>query len=107
MADFEVQYDGSYTPPNSTHRTGGFAQPTSQISGEKYVDFENVFDPFERDADDVREFFDESDSTGLVDLDDMENPNRIFHDPKKVSVVGSLGVCPCACALGRVRTPLT
>ena len=50
------------------------------------VDFENVFDPFERDQDDVREFFDDlSDDKYDEANDDWESPT-MFNDPRKVSV---------------------
>jgi hypothetical protein len=50
------------------------------------VDFENVFDPFAAQEDDVAEFFDEDDNkydaNNRVDLDDdVENPNRVYSDP--------------------------
>ena len=48
----------------------------------KHVDFENVFDPFDRDDEDLREFFDEE-SLSEGKADDWEKPS-LFHDPSKV-----------------------
>eukprot|EP00536_Pseudo-nitzschia_multiseries_P010946 jgi/Psemu1/243370/estExt_Genewise1.C_3530006 len=47
-----------------------------------HVDFENVFDPFERDQDDLAEFF-EDDPSGDDTKEDWDRPN-MFNDPRKV-----------------------
>jgi len=62
---------------------------TSNHGNARYVDFENVFDPFEREADDVAEFFDEEDPNYRrdTDLDVDDNPNRVYHDPKQDGVL--------------------
>jgi hypothetical protein len=64
---------------NHNHSGGGGSGSNGMIGN--YVDFENVFDPFERDKDDVREFFDEDQSQ--EDTYDVEKPN-MFNDPRKV-----------------------
>jgi hypothetical protein len=64
---------------NHNHSGGGGSGINGMIGN--YVDFENVFDPFERDKDDVREFFDEDQSQ--EDTYDVEKPN-MFNDPRKV-----------------------
>lgn len=93
-SDVEVQYDGNGNGNNPSNPKQTAQPQSSNNVGDKYIDFENVFDPFERDADDVREFFDDTESSNLVDLDDMEdNNNRIFYDPKQVRVVFCLFVC--------------
>lgn len=93
VSDVEVEYDGrngvENAPGSSRDRAPPLSQQaptTSNVGDNKFVDFENVFDPFDRDNDDVREFFDETEGHTLVDLDDdVENPNRVYYDPKKVS----------------------
>jgi hypothetical protein len=96
MANVEMVYGNTNGTPRASapgHRT--INQSNSNQSATKpiyssnhgnapYVDFENVFDPFERDADDVREFFDDE-NNGPVDLDAEVNPNLIFHNPMNVS----------------------
>ena len=60
---------------------------TSNHGNAPYVDFENVFDPFERD-DDVREFFedDDTDNPNRRDTDlDVENPVPCFSRPQGTS----------------------
>jgi hypothetical protein len=93
-SDVEVLYDGNNgeglnAPDVTRDRTNPslHTQGTSNVGDNKFlVDFENVFDPFDREQDDVREFFDETESHNIVDLDDdFENPNRVYYDPKKVS----------------------
>jgi hypothetical protein len=99
MAQVEMVYG-----ENSAHRGSNHGQRNSNMNNNnnpaatkpvyssnhgnsRYVDFENVFDPFERDADDVREFFDDE-NNGPVDLDAEVNPNLIFHNPMNVSKGG-------------------
>ncbi len=96
-SDVEVQYDGNgmgNAPDSNRDRTPPLSQHASNVGDNKFLDFENVFDPFERDADDVREFFDETGSHTLVDLDDdFENPNRVYYDPKKVCIQENPALC--------------
>ena len=66
---------------NTSNHSGGGGGSNGMIGN--YVDFENVFDPFERDKDDVREFFDEDPSQ--EDTYDLEKPN-MFNDPRKVCI---------------------
>jgi hypothetical protein len=86
----EMVYGDNNGPARTTSKvqrnsTGTKPVYSSNHGNAPYVDFENVFDPFERDADDVREFFDEE-GNGPVDLDEeVENPNMIFHNPMNVS----------------------
>mmetsp|Transcript_32034 Transcript_32034/g.34421 ORF Transcript_32034/g.34421 Transcript_32034/m.34421 type:complete len:988 (+) Transcript_32034:130-3093(+) len=68
---------GGRSNPNTSNHSGG----SNGIIG-NFVDFDNVFDPFERESDDVREFFDDS----QVDTYDIEKPN-IFNDPRKADGV--------------------
>ena len=72
--------------PNRTSNANTKPAPatayTSNHGNAPYVDFENVFDPFERESDDVAEFFDKKDDDD--DDDDVENPFLMFHDPRKV-----------------------
>ena len=64
------------TNVNARNNSGG----SGGVIG-NYVDFENVFDPFERDQDDVGEFFDEVNSE--EETHDWDKPN-MFNDPRKV-----------------------
>ena len=66
---------------NTSNHSGGGGSSNGMIGN--YVDFENVFDPFERDKDDVREFFDEDPSQ--EDTYDLEKPN-MFNDPRRVCI---------------------
>ncbi len=63
------------------------SSPTNVNGGimRNHVDFENVFDPYERDQDDVREFFDDSSDKNddFLDDDEWEKPT-MFDDPRKV-----------------------
>jgi hypothetical protein len=81
----EVVYDHVTGDQKSAKQQQRPSKPTysSNHGNAPYVDFENVFDPFERD-DDVREFFDDdTNNPNRRDTDlDVENPFRIFHDPK-------------------------
>ena len=65
---------------NKTKRSS----PTNANGGviRNHVDFENVFDPYEREQDDVREFFDDSSEKYDDDSnDDWEQPT-MFNDPR-------------------------
>lgn len=88
----------SRTASKMTRNSTATTKPSYQSNhgNAPYVDFENVFDPFERDADDLHEFFGEE-TTGPVDLDDEVNPNQIFHNPMNVS----------CCDYDRVHTRMT
>ena len=97
--DVEVLYDIPYGSSNNNNniikqnkgsrggrsnisngvRSNGNNNPGEFIGNS--VDFENVFDPFERDQDDVGEFFDEDISE--EEIHDWEKPN-MFNDPRKV-----------------------
>ena len=80
---------------NTSNHSGGGGGSNGMIGN--YVDFENVFDPFERDKDDVREFFDEDPSQ--EDTYDLEKPN-MFNDPRKVCInytITDLRYCYCYC----------
>ena len=90
----------------SNHSGGGGGGGGSNGMIGNYVDFENVFDPFERDKDDVREFFDEDPSQ--EDTYDLEKPN-MFNDPRKVCInytIIDLRYCYCYCCSGSVSVPL-
>ena len=68
---------------NKDRGTGKHKNPTARATT-SHVDFENVFDPFERDQDDVREFFDDaSEEKNDNGNDDWEKPT-MFNDPRKV-----------------------
>jgi hypothetical protein len=87
--DIEVTYDKNGAPvtvnkSNMKPVSKAATTYTNNHGNAPYVDFENVFDPFERESDDVAEFFDED---GKDDDEDVENPFRIFHDPRKVRTV--------------------
>ena len=84
--DVEVLYDVPYgngnVKPNKTK-----VRPSRSSNGQnrtvgKKVDFATVFDPFERDQDDLREFFDDEDKNDEGN-DDWEKPT-MFNDPRKV-----------------------
>ena len=96
--DVEVLYDVPYANGNGYAHGGGGGQYTTARSKDRgggkrsspqgrgmasHVDFENVFDPFERDQDDVREFFDDSSEENDGGNDDWEKPS-LFNDPRKV-----------------------
>ena len=91
---------------NTSNHSGGGGGSNGMIGN--YVDFENVFDPFERDKDDVREFFDEDPSQ--EDTYDLEKPN-MFNDPRKVCINYTIidlryCYCYCYCCSGSVSVPL-
>jgi hypothetical protein len=86
--DVEVLYEMPYSNGNAKgngkrnrSNRGGRTNGNGGVSFSN-VDFENVFDPFERDQDDVREFFDDSEEI-LDDNNDWEKPT-VFSDPRKV-----------------------
>ena len=94
--DVEVVYDVPYASQSNSKQSkgrgkngsGGRSNPNNHSGGSSgvignYVDFENVFDPFERDQDDVAEFFDEEDPSQDNTLEQWEKPN-MFDDPRKV-----------------------
>jgi len=93
--DVEVLYDipygngnanGQKNNGNRRGRNSGQSNSHSRIMP-NHVDFENVFDPFERDQDDVREFFDDSsDLQNDKTSDDWEKPT-LFNDPRKDGVL--------------------
>mmetsp|Transcript_12534 Transcript_12534/g.35585 ORF Transcript_12534/g.35585 Transcript_12534/m.35585 type:complete len:128 (-) Transcript_12534:2848-3231(-) len=83
-SDVEIVYD---TPYRTNQRNqGGRGGKNNQNAGMigNYVDFENVFDPFERDQDDLKEFFDDEPS-GEDSNEDWEKLD-MFNDPRKVRV---------------------
>jgi hypothetical protein len=89
---------GGVRSNNNNGGGGGGGGGSNGMIG-NYVDFENVFDPFERDKDDVREFFDEDQSQ--EDTYDVEKPN-MFNDPRKVCITiqlicVALRYCYCYC----------
>ena len=89
--DVEVLYGIPYGSGNANGNTNvntkksrgsrGGNSPNGKIRN--HVAFENVFDPFERDNDDVREFFDDSADKNDDSNDDWEKPT-MFNDPRKV-----------------------
>ena len=82
--DVEVLYERPYA--NGSDKNNKIRRNGSNVNGgviNKRVDFENVFDPFERDQDDVREFFDDSSDKNDDSHDDWEKPT-MFNDPRKV-----------------------
>eukprot|EP00535_Pseudo-nitzschia_heimii_P002540 CAMPEP_0197177242 /NCGR_PEP_ID=MMETSP1423-20130617/2920_1 /TAXON_ID=476441 /ORGANISM="Pseudo-nitzschia heimii, Strain UNC1101" /LENGTH=971 /DNA_ID=CAMNT_0042626765 /DNA_START=206 /DNA_END=3121 /DNA_ORIENTATION=- len=137
-ADVEVLYDVPYAHSNGKGNVhdkgylhgGGGGQYTSARSKDRgvgkrlnpqakvmssHVDFENVFDPFERDQDDVREFFDDSSEEKNDDgNDDWEKPT-MFNDPRKDGVLneavhqiaGSPWAKPPMNATNRPQEPLS
>jgi hypothetical protein len=85
--DVEVLYDIPYGNGNANgnakkNRGNRGANSQNRIIS-NHVAFENVFDPFERDNDDVREFFDDSSDKNYESNDDWEKPT-MFNDPRKV-----------------------
>ena len=102
--DVEVVYDVPYVngggsrPGKQKHpkprggRTNGAARGNANVSPDgvamigNYVNFANVFDPFEQDQDALAEFFDDNDPSGGDSKEDWERPN-MFNDPRKVGFV--------------------
>mmetsp|Transcript_16656 Transcript_16656/g.34163 ORF Transcript_16656/g.34163 Transcript_16656/m.34163 type:complete len:974 (-) Transcript_16656:115-3036(-) len=77
---------GKRTHQNTNTNTGNTSSNGTGMIG-NYVDFENVFDPFERDRDDVAEYFDDGGS-GEDTKEDWERPN-MFNDPRKAGVLNN------------------
>mmetsp|Transcript_108151 Transcript_108151/g.161785 ORF Transcript_108151/g.161785 Transcript_108151/m.161785 type:complete len:975 (+) Transcript_108151:129-3053(+) len=83
--DVEVVFEGGNARPKSTHNAG---VPQSE-SRDWHKKFEEAFDPFDRDKDDLAEFFDDD----VPDDDDyMENLNAVYHDPRAKEAVLDEGV---------------
>lgn len=90
--DVEVIYDVPFGNSNGNNKRNGTARLRNEATDNSnkgnggmignYVDFENVFDPFEREKDDLREFFEEDTSEDNT-KEDWEKPN-VFNDPRKV-----------------------
>ena len=88
--DVEVLYEMPYANGNGNMNGNKKKNKTKNNNSganvgimNRRVDFENVFDPYERDQDDVREFFDDSSIKNDDSSDDWEQPT-MFNDPRKV-----------------------